>query len=311
MIGLPRTLKLFARPLPLWAPIALSGTQSPVEVRCVAGGEERDVTDDQVIVSLAPLLIAVGDTRHAGPRLRFLDRASGAELGRLDLRVANELHAGGRAHGVYAVEASTHNCVASPLRQWNRFLQSRGGVTGHGPLMTRRAIEQMTIFYLLPRPVVLVSVDDGTGSNLFPMDLIGQLGSAFTLALRSTSPSVATLRNSGRVALGDAAAADRDLAYSLGKHHREARIDWAAQTYELVKSARYGLPLPAHSARIRECEIEHATVFGSHTVFVCRLVHDETRTSDARLYHTSGIHQHYRERAGRIPGLRSDEPTCT
>jgi flavin reductase (DIM6/NTAB) family NADH-FMN oxidoreductase RutF len=310
MSGALATLKVLARPLPLWTPIALTGVEALVEVRCETD-TERDVTHDQVIVSLAPLLIAIGDTRHAKPRLRFLDRTTGFELGCLDLRVASELHAGGRAHGIYEVTGGWHHCLATPLRQWNRLLQMRGGMSGHGPLMTRRAIEQMSIFYLSPRPVVLVSVDDGVGSNLFPMDLIGTIGGAFSLALRSTSPSVATLRNSHRAALGDVAPEDRDLAYSLGRHHRETRIDWATQPFATVRSALFGLPLPASAVRIRECEIENSIVIGSHTVFACRIVHEEQRSDGPQLHHTSGIHQHYRERTRRSPWSRPGEPACT
>jgi flavin reductase (DIM6/NTAB) family NADH-FMN oxidoreductase RutF len=158
------------------------------------------------------------------------------------------------------------------------------------------------VFYLCPRPVVLVSVDDGDASNLFPMDLIGPLGRDwFSLALRSTSPSVATLKAARRLALGDVAAGDRELAYRLGAHHRTQRLDWNRLSCALMLTQAFRLPLPASVLRTRECVIEQVHETGSHAWFLCRVVSDERRSAGEQLFHTSGIHRRFRERARTLP----------
>src|SRR6185369_14027293 len=94
-----------------------------------------------------------------------------------------------------------------PYRSWNRWLQDRAMKKNTDPynfVMAPQAVQQLMIFYICPRPVVLVSVDDGSHSNLFPMDLIGPIApDRFTLALRSTSQSVPTMKSSRRLALSD------------------------------------------------------------------------------------------------------------
>lgn len=305
MSRLEQTLRAWARPLSQWAPIGLpepGESGALVRVTLHANRQERDVTHDHAVVSLDPLLLSVGGhetARAADARLEFSDRASGALLGWLQLRAApSPFEPPGP--GLYAVQASGHRCVDWPTRAWQRLLRSlRPQATGFR--MSETALRHLAIIYLLPRPVVYASVDDGEASNLFPMDLIGTLGDGFSLALRLTSPSVATLRRSRRVALGDVAAGDRALAYRLGEHHREVRIDWASVPVTLVDSGQFGLRLPARSLRIRECRIEQVADIGSHCWFLCRVVGETPLRTGARLCHTSGIHSHYRARIRQVP----------
>ncbi|HEU4780008.1 MAG TPA: flavin reductase [Steroidobacteraceae bacterium] len=308
--------KLLGGPAPMWAPIALPGPQDLIEVHLLTPGADRDVTNNQAIAALAPFSVVLGGVDIAEAQLSFRDRGSSAELGRLQLRATQTLTTATGELGVYAVIAGAQTCEGQLLQWWHRLRQALTQHRRSAPdnfRMSPAAVRQMLIFYLCPRPVVLVSVDDGTNSNLFPMDLIGPVSSGgFTLALRNTSPSVATIQNARRVALADVAARDRDLAYGLGRHHRQARIDWAKLPYEITHSARFGLPVPARALRVRECEIDCWHQIGSHTLFVGRVVSEDVRTGTPYLFHTSGIHRHYRERhAQRTPWLEARDAPCT
>jgi flavin reductase (DIM6/NTAB) family NADH-FMN oxidoreductase RutF len=198
------------------------------------------------------------------------------------------------------VDGGKHRCLPAGVRAWQRLLQARWRHDG-GFRMSNTAIQHLMLFYLCPRPVVLVSVDDGVNNNLFPMDLIGKLRNSFTLALRSTSPSVATMRGSRRVALADVALRLQRTVYALGKHHKLAKIDWSTLPFDSAHSAEFGLRVPVDAERIRECSIERWHEVGSHTFFVCRVVSDHTLGDAPRLHHTCGIHRAYRQRAGELP----------
>jgi flavin reductase (DIM6/NTAB) family NADH-FMN oxidoreductase RutF len=301
MSRLARALRGWVRPLSQWSPIGLPELIEPgelVRVTVRAGQRERDVTRDQAIVSLAPLQVAIGGIDAPEASLEFSDRATGKRLGWLDLMAVPSPQQG-PGPTVYAVRGGGHRCVDWPTRAWQRVhraLHARGS----GFRMSDAAQDHLAIFYLLPRPVALVSVDDGASSNLFPMDLIGPVDDSFSLALRRTSPSVATLRRSGHVALGDVAARDHALAYRLGEHHRETSIDWSGLP-RLVGSAQLGLRLPASSLRIREFRIDRCADIGSHCWFLCRLIGESHLAAGAPLCHTSGIHSHYRASINRVP----------
>jgi hypothetical protein len=148
--------------------------------------------------------------------------------------------------------------------------------------------------------VVLVSVADGSHSNLFPMDLIGPVSSdRFTLALRSTSPSIATMKSARRVVLSDVPARDYAAAYKLGIHHKNVMLDWDHLPFEIRRSGNFSLPYPAIALRTREVEILDFDSIGSHTFFVTRIASESSAVDGAQFFHTSGIYQHFRSRNGR------------
>ncbi len=291
------------RPMSLWSPVGLVDPQPLIDVSLEYRGQHRDVTGRHVVLSLAPLVIAIGDA-PATERvvLVFRDRALGRPLGTLQLLPAGVIDTPDAPLACYSVDASLHRCLPSPLRVWQRLLQARRTRNQNGMQMCPADVQHLLIFYICPRPVLLVSAAHAGEENLFPMDLVGEIGGGlFTLALRNSSPSVATLEKSRRAALADVAARDRALAYSLGAQHNITCIDWSAVPCQTSPSAHHGLRVPATSPRIREVEILALHRRGSHTVFICQIIHDERRANISRLFHTSGIHQAWRRRQGALP----------
>jgi flavin reductase (DIM6/NTAB) family NADH-FMN oxidoreductase RutF len=297
---LPASVRLVVSAVPCWAPIGFAEEQQLIDVRLESSGKSIDVNSNHSIASLVPLTIAVGHEGVTAGALGFFDRRSGRELATLRLRRPRDANESGHGLSLLEVSGGTHHCLPAGLRAWQRLLQARWR---HDPgfRMSNTAVQHLMLYYLCPRPVTLVSVDDGVNNNLFPMDLIGTLRDRFTLALRNTSPSVATLRGSRRAALADVPLELLKTVYGLGKHHRLARIDWSSLPFECTPSAQFGLRVPANAQRIRECSIESFSEVGSHTFFMCRIVSDHRLGSEPRLHHTCGIHRVYRQKSGALP----------
>jgi flavin reductase (DIM6/NTAB) family NADH-FMN oxidoreductase RutF len=310
-IQLPAALKRRIRPLPQWPPVALRGPQGAVQVRLSTVRGEFDVTRTAVVAALRPLTLAVGlDAQlisaiedHSQPELHFVDLESRRTVGMLQLQHAWNWNTSGVAIGLFEVRRGTHRCVRWPYRPWNRWLQNRRMRRNTDPnnfFMPPEAVQQQMIFYICPRPVVLVSVDDGSHSNLFPMDLIGPVSSdRFTLALRSTSPSIATMKSARRAALSDVPARDYATAYKLGIHHKNVMVEWDHLPFEIRRSRNFLLPYPAIALRVREIEILDFDTIGSHTFFVTKIASEDLAGDDAQFFHTSGIYQHFRSCNGR------------
>jgi len=162
---------------------------------------------------------------------------------------------------------------------------------------TAGAVENTMIFYICPRPVFLVSVDDGQRSNIFPMDLVGPIApDRFTLALRNSSPSVETIKTARKLALASVPAADYQIAHQLGTHHKKPKIDWEGQPFRVSRSKEFSLPTMSTALRVREIEILDFQSAGSHTLFVGRIVSDERLENGPQLFHTCGVYQHLRTR---------------
>lgn len=293
----------FVRPLPQWSVVAVTPPQQAVVASLRWGKAAADVTTDHTVASLRPLTIATSLDAGPHPVLEYRDRVSGRLLGKLQLLRTTTVSAEGSTLALYHVAAGRHRCLAWPLRPWNTWLQNRlmrnSNASPHS-LMVPAATQQLMIAYLCPRPVVLVSVDAPGHHNLFPMDLIGPLGRSglFTLALRSTNVSVAIMREQRRIALSCMPAAMKDAVYALSVHHKQPLVDWTALPFPVRRSRTFGIPAVAAALRIRELEIVHSEEVGSHTLFVGRIVSEETLTQDAQLHHTAGFHQAWRRRRG-------------
>lgn len=308
---MPEALKRQLRPLPQWSAIALHDPQKAVAIRMCTAGREDDVTRSSVVASLRPLTLAIGLDEHLQPasgdkyepELRFMDVESRQTLAVLNLRQVGSIAAAGGAIGLFEISCGEQYCTRWPYKPWNRWLQNRAMRKNVDPSnfsMPPDAAQQMMIFYICPRPVVLVSVEDGGHSNVFPMDLIGPMSSnTFTLALRSTSQSIATMKSARRVAIADVAAQDRAIAYQLGAHHKKQVIDWDRLPFKIERSGNYSLPCPDIALRVRELDIQSFETIGSHTFFITRIASDRRMREGAQLFHTSGIHQHFRARHAR------------
>jgi flavin reductase (DIM6/NTAB) family NADH-FMN oxidoreductase RutF len=310
-LPLPTGLKRRMRPLPQWPPVALRQPQEAVQVRFATDHGEFDVTRAAVVAALRPLTLAVGlDSQlmsaiedRSQPELHFVDLESRRIVGTLQLQHTRNWNTSGVAIGLFEVRHGTHRCVRWPYRPWNRWLQNRRMRRNKDPnnfFMPPEAVQQQMIFYICPRPVVLVSVDNGIHSNLFPMDLIGPVSSdRFTLALRSTSPSIATMKSARRVALSDVPARDYATAYKLGIHHKNVMVEWGHLPFQIQRTRNFSLPYPAIALRVREIEILDFDTIGSHTFFVTQIASEDSAGDDAQFFHTSGIYQHFRSCNGR------------
>jgi flavin reductase (DIM6/NTAB) family NADH-FMN oxidoreductase RutF len=308
---LPMGLKRWLRPLPQWPPVALQAPQAAVRVGLATARDEFDVTRAAVVAALRPFTLAVGlDAQRRSaiaadsePQLRLVDLDSARTVGVLQLQHVRNWDTSGAAIGLFEVRDATQRCLHWPYRPWNHWLQNRRMRANTDPnnfFMPPAAVQQQMIFYICPRPVVLVSVDDGVHSNLFPMDLIGPISTDhFTLALRSTSPSIATMKCARRVALSDVPARDFATAYKLGVHHKNVQVDWEHLPFRIERSAEFSLPCPAIALRVRELAIVDFATIGSHTLFLGRVVSDRSTGEGRQFFHTSGIYQHFRTRNAR------------
>jgi flavin reductase (DIM6/NTAB) family NADH-FMN oxidoreductase RutF len=135
--------------------------------------------------------------------------------------------------------------------------------------MTPADVRGIHVFYICPRPVVLVSVEHEASGNLFPMDLIGPTDSPwFSMALRSTSPAVRLMQQSRRMALSGVPFAYQAIAYELGKHHRLSNIDWDALPFPTTRSPLFHLRVPDAALRVCEVYVHEFHEVGSHVLFL-------------------------------------------
>ncbi len=308
--------------LPRYGAVALNDPQHSVEVSLEGLERPRDVTRNNVVAALRPFTVAImlenGTTLdNRKLRLCFRGRTSGRSLGVLHLKPAGAIPLEGRLLCLFEIAECENYCVSQlqlltyDIREeWRADRRQRRNP--HNFRMTHPDIRASHVFYICPRPVVLVTVEHEGAGNMFPMDLIGPfprdligpfprdligpfprdlIGTTdspwFSMALRLTSPAVELMKQSRRMVLTSAPFSYKDVAYKLGEHHRKARIDWGTLPFATRPSAQFGLPVAEAGLRVREVRVEEWHTVGSHMLFLTSVVSDTSRepSVEKQLFH--------------------------
>jgi flavin reductase (DIM6/NTAB) family NADH-FMN oxidoreductase RutF len=273
---------------PRYGPVGMDDPQETVEVWLRGPGAPKNVTRNNVIAALRPFTIGVMiDRNEAQPRegqpfhLCMNDRRTPQQLlGVIDLRFVRTLDLSDHRFCLFEVDASENLCVpAASLRLYyleeRRREEKRRRKNPYNFQMTPNDLRASHVFYICPRPVVLVSVEHEDSGNLFPMDLIGPTDSPwFSMALRSTSPAVRLMQQSRRMALANIPFAYQGIAYELGKHHKLANIDWTALPFATARSPLFNLRVPDAALRVREVSVKEFHEVGSHVLFIVSMARE-------------------------------------
>jgi flavin reductase (DIM6/NTAB) family NADH-FMN oxidoreductase RutF len=285
--------------------VALSpAEQRPVRAIATMRGVDTDVTARLFPTSLSPLLLgaarAAGDEPVGALELRMADAESGETLAHLALAPAGLFEHPLGCLDLLRPTSWSVRCIGNADLAWRYLLAWRHArAQARVPnafRMTLADLKALNVFYMMPRPVYLVSVAHERTSNLFPMDLVGPFDEdQFYLALRLTSPSVATMRASGRIVVSGVPASLAAAAYQLGTHHKKAAVDWEALPFTVEPSPRFGIPAPGNPLGQRELAIVHSEAVGSHMLFATRIAGERAPADAPQLCHVSDMYASWRD----------------
>jgi flavin reductase (DIM6/NTAB) family NADH-FMN oxidoreductase RutF len=270
--------------------------------------QERDVSSQLFPVSLSPLILGLcrkdGEARHQRAEIIMRDAATGVDLGSLTLVSAGSVeHPDGWMDLMRPVRSSVR-CVSAFDRTWHYALAwrqvQRNARRKHAFNMSFADLRALNVYYMMPRPVYLVSVSEADSSNIFPMDLVGPLGTdSFVLALRLTSRSVEAIRCGARLAVSSVPGDWKEAAYQLAGYHNEQLLDWTALPFPVCPSAAFGIPVPAGALRARELQVHKTQAVGSHMLFVATVISDAQTSNGPQLCHVSDMYVRWAAKQGR------------
>lgn len=296
--------------LPQQCTIGMPDPQAEVGIWLEQSGHEVDVTNNHVVACAFPFTVGIelngeGSTRAPGIHFLKIRERHGDRnlLAHVQLRKSGAVTANGRELSLFHVQSCNHYCLPRP-RLWayelyQSFIRRRSDKNPEIP-MSMRAARAMNVFFICPRPVVLVSVEHGENGNIFPMNLFGAIGDGyFAFALNSARRAAPLVERAGRVALSSIPIGQAELARQLGKNHRRDSVDWNQLPFVTTASTELELPIPQFALRVREMEIEAVRKLGSHTLFFARVIRDERRGEGMQFCMIHGLYQAWRLRTSR------------
>jgi len=288
--------------------VGMPDPQQEIRIWLEGCGDPLDVTLNHVVACASPFTVGIGlnleryePNRRTGVLLRFQERNGGQRLlAKVALRPSETVSATGQELSLFQIRRCSNYCLprhqiwAHDLHQ--ALVRRRNDKNPEIP-MSVRAARSMNVFFICPRPVVLVSVMHGDSGNIFPMNLFGGIGDGyFAFALNSRRKAAPLVERTGRVALSSIPFEHAGLARKLGKNHRLEFANWNELPFRTMPSAALGIPVPQFALRVREMEIEAVRKLGSHTLFFARLIRDERLSNDSQFCMVHGIYQAWRLR---------------
>lgn len=294
--------------LPQEFTIGMVEPNSEVTVWFDGMGDPVDVTRRYATACSDPLTFCIafdgiGYAKERGARLslRFSERhAENRTLGEISLREGERISLPGMELVLFQARSSANYCLPATRLTAHYLLQAYSLWRGNNAsgmrmsLLDRRAA---IVSFIRPHPVMLVSVAEGSGGNVFPMNLMGELGPGrLAFALKASRRAAPLVERVGRAALSNIPVSQASFAFRLASNHFKDSIAWDDLPFDTKRSTMFDIPIPAFASRVREVAIQRVHPIGSHTLFVARLEHDErvARTADLCVIH--GFYQAWRLR---------------
>jgi flavin reductase (DIM6/NTAB) family NADH-FMN oxidoreductase RutF len=289
--------------------IGLRQPQEEIEVSLQGFGAPLDVTERHTMACCAPFIIGVsldgtGNTaRREGSdiSLRFRERGGDKRvLGVIRLAQKAVVSLDRSELVLFDVLGSTNYCLAR-LRLWAHYLPAAysnwRNFKTFDVRMRSREIRASQVAFIRPHPLMLGSVNGEAGGNIFPMNLLGDLGNDyFGFALKDSRRAAHLVERVGEIALSNVPLSLCSVAFRLAINHTKDSIDWNQLSFPLTLSRNLLIPVPASAPRVREMKVDQVHKIGSHTLFIARIISDNWHRNQPQVHIVHGFYQHWRLR---------------
>jgi flavin reductase (DIM6/NTAB) family NADH-FMN oxidoreductase RutF len=293
--------------LPQEFTLGLEEPQTEITVWLHGAGAPRDITRRHSMVCASPLTICVGldegqrptEKELVRPSLLFCERAGQKRvLGEIGLNPQMIVTEAGSEFILFQARSSKNYCLPRArlcthyllhaYRQWRRdntkgikmsFLERRAGM----------------VIFICPHPIMLVSVGSRADGNIFPMNILGDLGNGYMgFALRGERLAGGLVERAGRIALSTLPVSQGTLAYQLANNHTKKSIDWSQLPFATKMSTSFGIPVPEFARRVIEVEIKSVHPIGSHRFFIARTIREDKFYDGLEFCSIHGFYQSWR-----------------
>jgi hypothetical protein len=146
----------------------------------------------------------------------------------------------------------------------------------------------ISALYSYPRSIIIVSYQDDTYYNIFPMDIHGyiQEEELYLLGLRTTNVTLNKILESKKVVVCDTDTVDINTVYNLGKHASASPTPKQQLPFGTTDSELFGFPVPDFTGSYKEIEIIQNKKMGFHMLMVGKIVNaKKIKQNTSSFYH--------------------------
>jgi flavin reductase (DIM6/NTAB) family NADH-FMN oxidoreductase RutF len=289
--------------------LGLSDPQTEISVWLHGMDTPVDVTLRHSMACAAPFTICIAFEEESPPREEDLSRLSlvfcaqkGRKqvLGEIALKFTTMISIAEMKLILFEARSAKNWCLSN-TRLWTHYLYHAYSewrrVNTSEMEMSFLEKRAAMVMFIRPHPISLVSLVGEAGGNIFPMNIMGDLGNGyFAFALKDSRRAAHLVEGTGRIAVSNVPLSQAHLAYQLAVNHTKDFINWDQLPFTTMASTAFRIPVPVFARRIRELEVEKVHPIGSHTFFVARIVRDEVLSESPGLCVIHGFYQAWRLR---------------
>jgi flavin reductase (DIM6/NTAB) family NADH-FMN oxidoreductase RutF len=291
-----KTLLLDSTQLPQEIVIGLADPRSEIELQL------DGVAADCSIACVAPFIVCVAFRDPATPPRRAVLKLRDREnhtLGALYLRYTSSIAPSSivPAFALYRVFRAGNFCLPLPRRLPHYLFDAWSHLRRANPDFPMTLLEQraMAVSFIRPHPIYLASVGDETRGNMFPLNLLSELGQDYvSLAIRDRRLASDLVERAGCLAISGVPVSQCPIAYQLAANHKKEFVEWRQLPFAITPSPSLSIPRPAFATNLRELRIEQVHRLGSHRFFLARIVTRETYNNQPQACVIHGSYQYSR-----------------
>jgi hypothetical protein len=201
---------------------------------------------------------------------------------------------------LFKIEDISNHQLSGLHRQvlFKYFLRSKNN-TYH----SRKVISAL---YSYPRSIIIVSYQDDSYCNIFPMDIHGYIEEEglYLLGLRTTNVTLDKILGAKKVVICDTDTVDIDTVYTLGKHSSTAPTPKNQLPFKTHNSELFGFPVPDFAGSYKEVEIINHKKMGYHMLMIGKVLNQKNiKPNRASLYHLGFLQYQESNYKSTIDGL--------
>jgi hypothetical protein len=307
-----RNLLLGDTDLPQEFTIGLDEPQTLTTVWLHGMGAPIDVTQRYTTACCAPLVLGVALDADQIPvsiagksvaanklSMQFREQAGKKRLlGEISVSLMESIPFANSQLCLFSVKAVSNSCLPTVrlyahylLQAWSEWRR----VDTAGMKMSSLEMRAAMITFIRPHPLMLVSINGEDGGNIFPMNLMGDLGHGYVaFALKDSRKAAHLVARAGRLAISNVPLPLCPIAFAMAINHTRKSIDWNHVPFEVRNSSTLNIPVPVLSPRVRELEVEKVFKLGSHNLFLARIINDERLNDSPQVNIIHGFYQYWR-----------------
>lgn len=269
----------------------------PESIYLEAGGNITEVSTTHFLLCIEPVIFGIWSEKNTATekkyRLYFGSRERPEAV--LELEFFNSIQDESGSLLLLKLRQS-HICHLSAIKNfliWYRYYSR--------DKMSFSKFKSHVCAYSYPRRIRIISFRQQDYYNIFPMDLLGDIGQQgkYVFGLRHSNVAIKRIIETRKLLVAEVPSHQQHIIFRLGKHHSSQAPALSDLPFETTPSKNFGFYIPSFAESYKEINITQTLALGSHMLLWGNVQEAvQLSTPDQHLYMIHFMHYLHQKNKG-------------